>query len=457
MSDEDTRQLARTAEALLENHALCDSCLGRQFAWLGTGTTNTERGHSLKTVLMMAADLLLKENKSDRGNQLVEILAENGMFRPAQLLAQRIGVPYSERTCCLCTVDGRSAFEGLDDVAQKIVTTCHDLEYDTFLVGSVPSPELADREDEIRSTYQILHGETLKSDINRELGKKLASLTDKPVDFDRPDVVFLYDIRTGRFSVQINPRFISGRYQKLARGIPQSRWDCTKCRGKGCVECSGTGRRYPDSISEYIGIPTQRLLEGTRFKFHAAGREDVDVLMLGSGRPFVVEVSEPKKRHIDLSILEEQINSGALEKVQVTGLAYSEREEAQSIKEKASENVKEYDAVIETGTFLAEEDLRAGEEALHEVDISQWTPTRVTHRRSDLERRKHIYQVRLVRVSDCQIKGFFRVQGGTYIKELISGDNGRTTPSLSEVLGTPCLCTQLNVTAIYGHETDHNA
>jgi tRNA pseudouridine synthase 10 len=38
-----------------------------------------------------------------------------------------------------------------------------------------------------------------------------------------------------------------------------------------------------------------------------------------------------------------------------------------------------------------------------------------------------------------------RCQGGLYIKELISGDGGRTKPSVSDVLGIPAKCVQLDV------------
>jgi len=36
-------------------------------------------------------------------------------------------------------------------------------------------------------------------------------------------------------------------------------------------------------------------------------------------------------------------------------------------------------------------------------------------------------------------------QGGTYIKELINGDDGRTTPSFSEIFGSSLLCKKLDV------------
>ncbi len=38
-----------------------------------------------------------------------------------------------------------------------------------------------------------------------------------------------------------------------------------------------------------------------------------------------------------------------------------------------------------------------------------------------------------------------RCQGGLYIKELISGDGGRTKPSVSDILGVPATCVELDV------------
>ncbi|MFX1369267.1 MAG: tRNA pseudouridine(54/55) synthase Pus10, partial [Promethearchaeota archaeon] len=247
--------------------------------------------------------------------------------------------------------------------------------------------------------------------------------------------------------------FISGMYRKLMRGIPQSRWDCGNCRGKGCDKCNQTGRMYPNSVSEYIGEPMKEAFQGTRFKLHAAGREDIDVLMLGSGRPFVVEISEPRVRTPNMLKLTKTINKGARKKVEVLNLEISTRAQAQSLKENASSNIKEYEALIRTDGILHEKALREAATGLSGSTIQQRTPKRVSHRRSDLVREKHIFEVRLKLRKDGLVEGFFKVQGGTYIKELISGDEGRTIPSVSDKLGIPCECTELNVTAIYSDNT----
>jgi hypothetical protein len=42
-----------------------------------------------------------------------------------------------------------------------------------------------------------------------------------------------------------------------------------------------------------------------------------------------------------------------------------------------------------------------------------------------------------------------RVEAGTYVKELVSGDAGRTRPSLAETLGVPCSSAALDVLEVH--------
>ena len=439
-----------TAVSMLDKHPICDRCLGRQFAWLSTHTSNNERGRSLKLTLSMMADDEIKSGDQERGKTVISLLAGHGMFEPAQSIAEKNAIEYKiEDNCHLCSMGGQSVFDTINDVSNKAVDLVKDIEFDNFLVGTVPIPELDDRQDEIRSKYSLLHAEALKSDFSRELGKQLYDVLRKDVEFERPHLVILYDMVKNEVRLQINPVFIYGRYQKLKRGIPQSRWDCKECKGKGCEECKGTGRRYPDSISEYVGIAAQRLLKGTRFKFHAAGREDVDVLMLGDGRPFVVEISEPRVRSPDLQVLMKKINKEAKKRVRVQDLRLTTREHSQQLKEDASANIKEYLAIVQTDDSIVNEDLRRVEAKLSGTEVEQRTPNRVSHRRSDLVRKKRIHEVRLKKLKADSIEAFFKVQGGTYVKELISGDEGRTSPSLASELGVGCVCEKLDVMAIY--------
>ncbi|MHA2057309.1 MAG: tRNA pseudouridine(54/55) synthase Pus10 [Candidatus Thorarchaeota archaeon] len=442
------------AVSMLEQYTICDRCLGRQFAWLSTNTSNSERGYSLKLTLSMIADDELKSKNPDQGKKIISLLAGHGLFKPAQTIAEKNSIEYGKNVeCHLCSTDGKSIFDKIGNVARKAAELAVDVEFDNFLVGTIPIPLLDDRQDDLRAKHSLLHAEALKSDFSRELGKHLYEILEKEVEFERPHLVFLYDMINDSVRLQINPVFIYGRYKKLVRGIPQSRWDCKSCKGKGCEECKGTGRRYPDSISEYIGDVAQRLLGGSKFKFHAAGREDVDVLMLGKGRPFVVEVSEPRIRTPDLDKLTKRINKEAKKRIRVKNLEMTNREHSQKLKEDASTNIKEYLAVIQTGGPVQKTELRRVEGELSGTEIEQRTPTRVSHRRADLVRKKLIHEIRFRKLKDDSIEAFFKVQGGTYVKELISGDDGRTEPSIASNLGLACVCKKLDVTAVYSESS----
>ena len=450
MTEQPTKDILEIASGILETTPLCNQCLGRQFAWLSTETTNQKRGESIKLVLSMIADEKMKTGSQEEGKHLILSLATNGLYQPARKLAEKYSLIYEPvENCAICEAEGVSVFDKIPDLSMKAKEILKDYEFESFLVGCIPFSGLTDLEDELRARYRLLHGEPLKSDFNRELGKALQDVLLKVVEFEQPDIVFIYDMKNDTIKLQVNPIFIYGRYRKLVRGIPQSRWDCGECKGKGCEACGGTGRKYPDSISEYIGIPTMQALGGTKFKLHAAGREDIDVLMIGAGRPFVIEISEPRKRKFDLLELAKQINQHAEGKIEVQELEFSERGRAQYLKEEASDSIKEYLALVETQDSVSDEILQAAQSDLTDCKIEQRTPNRVAHRRSDLIRKKHIHEIRLTRKNDFLLECYFKVQGGTYVKELISGDDGRTVPSLAEKLGTTCTCVKLDVVAVH--------
>jgi len=57
--------------------------------------------------------------------------------------------------------------------------------------------------------------------------------------------------------------------------------------------------------------------------------------------------------------------------------------------------------------------------------------------------------VQLINESDrCHFLLFLKTQAGTYIKEFVHGDFGRTVPSLGNLLKTECDILQLDVLAV---------
>ena len=242
--------------------------------------------------------------------------------------------------------------------------------------------------------------------------------------------------------MQINPLFIEGKYNKYLRGIPQTKWPCTKCKGRGCDECNGTGKQYPESVEELL---SERILEVTRgyeAKFHGAGREDIDVLMLGSGRPFVLEIKEPKIRKINLKELEEEINKSAKGKTAYHGLKFVERNRKAEIKVSSPDTYKVYKALVKCDEPYDKSKLKD----LEKLDeINQQTPIRVLRRRADKVRIKHVKELKSEVIDDYTFEITIKTEGGLYIKELISGDEGRSKPNVSEILGVNAVCAQLDV------------
>jgi tRNA pseudouridine synthase 10 len=190
---------------------------------------------------------------------------------------------------------------------------------------------------------------------------------------------------------------------------------------------------YPESVEELIAKPLLDATEGVKASFHGSGREDIDARMLGRGRPFVIEITKPKKRFLNLEKLGEAINTYAKGKVKVSALQSADKAVVRRLK-KAESAQKEYRVLMEFEKSIATKDLRSLEERLTNVMVKQKTPLRVLHRRADLTREKYIYEVKVKKLSPKKAEMKVRCQGGLYVKELVTGDEGRTTPSVSEFL-----------------------
>ncbi len=427
---------------MLEKYPLCNNCLGRQFALLGYGLENSRRGQALKLSLTLQASESTSR-KETLGVKKLKILATNGIFSEAQATLKHLKkrIPRTEGiTCFLC--EGR--FDHVDDLSQKILEKAAPYEFATFLIGIEIPTIVVEREDEFKATFNVGYSESIKHEFGRLFGKKVEAQTGKVVEFRKPDIMIIINPFTENIKLQINPLFVAGRYRKLVRDIPQSKWFCSNCRGKGCSECNGTGKLYSDSVEELISKPLMDIAEGRETAFHASGREDVDARMLGSGRPFVVEILKPKKRSIDLKQIEETINLGAKDKVETSRLRFSNRDVIRKIK-KAENAQKEYRVLIAFQNDITDIDMNLLEEKLNNITIKQQTPVRVLHRRADLVRERYIYKLKVKKVSPKEAEAQVRCQGGLYVKELVSGDEGRTTPSVTELLKNPAKTLKLDV------------
>lgn len=401
--------LIETVGAILEYGPICDHCLGRFFGKRSFGLSNDERGHALRTAYA------LEKNEPFTGE-------------PDE-----------------CWVCGR-LFDHVDLWADRVAAAVEGIEHATFLVGTRVPPLMAESEEMVWSDLSLADPEPLKSEANREVGKAVSARNGKVVDFKRPDVVAILNLAEDRVEIEINPVYFRGRYFKYERGIPQTHWDCRVCGGKGCERCNFTGKMYADSVEELIGKSAVEAFDAETAVLHGAGREDIDARMIGSGRPFVMEMMNPRKRDVDLADLEATINRYAEGRVGVKLTGWSSHSEVETLKSNKAH--KKYRILVEVGGEISIDELRSALACLKGAVIHQRTPQRVAHRRADRIRDRQVIDIQSPGMQDDTFVIEVVGEAGLYIKELVSGDNGRTNPSLAGILGKDAHVTSLDVVLV---------
>jgi len=443
------------ARDLLATGPICDACLGRPLADRSFGLTNAERGGSLRVAVA---------------------LADDADFEPG-----------AGADCWVCEGEC-SRYEEWADLA---VEAAADWDFETYQVGTRVPPLLEENDRLLREEAGLDPdaGESFKSAFNREVGKRFGRAVGAEVDFDRPDVLALLNVERGDVDLEVNPAFVYGRYRKRARGIPQTEWPCRECGGSGkqlgedgpqdCEYCEGTGYMYPTSVEQAVAPPIRSAMDGEEALFHGAGREDVDARMLGNGRPFVVEVKRPRIRAPDLDGLAAEIVEAADGTIEVEGLRLATYELVERVKELDAS--KRYRAAIALFEDVEEDAFADALATLEGTTVEQYTPERVDHRRASTTRERTVYEIEgwlhepldegaadelpseaevadryaaeielesIARTGTVELHG----EGGLYVKELLSGDDGRTEPSLAGLLGVDVAVTALDVLAVEGED-----
>ena len=371
----------------------------------------------------------------------------HGLANPerAARLAEGLGQPLGPITDCpVC----RGTFDRLDVWTDRVVAAGADVEWHRFSCGSRWEPELLAREETLWTEVGTAWGESARGAFNRELGKRVEARVGAAGGPDRPDIVFVADLPLGRVERTVLPLYVAGRYVKLDRALPQTRWPCRRCGGRGCAACGGSGKLYSESVEELIAAPFLEAPGGDGSRFHGMGREDIDARMLGRGRPFVLELLHPRRRSIDVPRLAGEVDHASSGRVSVNDARLAEASDVVRVKESSPE--KSYRVIVTGAVPVAKIN-----EALAFVAgraIAQRTPTRVAHRRADRVRTRRIVTARLVEAEAGRFTLDLRAEAGTYIKEWVEGDGGRTDPSLTTLLGVPLCVASLDVLEIHDRE-----
>lgn len=187
-------------------------------------------------------------------------------------------------------------------------------------------------------------------------------------------------------TIRRQPIHFWGRYTKLSRTVPQTPWI------KGFY-----------SVQEAVSEPFEAFSGCVEGQLHGAGREDVDVRMLGNGRPFSLELVD-SLRSVDeigarLASLADAINSGAGRKnagggVAVSKLRVAGPDELPCDVQKVGEGKrKHYRCVVWVSRAVGREEVRAMCDR-PELVVQQSTPVRVLHRRTLMDRPRLIFDMR---------------------------------------------------------------
>ena len=443
-------------------------------------------------------------------------------------------------------------FEEIELLSDIIFDSIEPYEFQRLQLGARFPKEQTEEEDLQRKKHAAGGSDGLKTGLVAEIAKRLSErLEGVKLVSDKPQILVLIDVLTLSVDLDIRAHYLYGRYRKLERGIPQTRWPCRACKGRGCVRCDMTGLQYKRSVQGLIGNPLLEIFGSKEHAFHGMGREDIDVRCMGRGRPFVIEMKEPQRRNVDSVELMKIINDHADGSIEITSMRDSNRSEVVRLKDTPAEKsytirfklvplTKAELAVLTAPLDLTQEnkgrsknkkkrrgdnkrdntkplptqidlapqkpdkkqlstmkkaelvDVCTGLElkksgtkdelieriltaelpvaetfelpenefiletirSLEGVKLAQRTPERVAHRRADLIRRRTVFEVHepkieLMENGIREIEVTMRCESGTYVKETIHGDSGRTQPSFASLLKAKCEVLWLDVGDIH--------
>lgn len=212
------RHVLERARLMVKDRDICDNCLGRQFAQVSTGMTNKERG---------------------------EIIRKNLNLR-------------EPGKCSVCN----NIFKRLDEISRDAERKLSKIEYRTFAVGTRMSRDIVEREESLWEETGIEYCEPIRSELNRELGKLIEKSTRKEVDEKNPNVLIILDLAKQGLDITINPLFVKGRYKKLVRGIPQTKWD-----------------KYKTTVEDIIAKPFMKQSRAKGHSLHACVNLNTNIIL----------------------------------------------------------------------------------------------------------------------------------------------------------------------------------
>ena len=369
-------QITSVANQILKKYDLCDHCLGRFFS----------------------KQLGLSSNK---------------------FLGKKLKINYiSKNKCYIC----KNLFNDLDYFLKLMLDSSSNYVFKTYGVGAIIKPSIVDRDDFLRSKYNLKGIDSVKTDITKELIKLFTKKTKKIMNALDPEITFTLNLKDESCELRSKSITIFGRYVKSKRGIPQKQKSCDNCFGKGCMMCNFHGISEFESVEGIISKLLFKKFGGTTTKFSWIGGEDNSSLVLGSGRPFFVKIKNPSKRKPVL--LDRKFDFISLYNLKIVNASPKKPLNFNSIIKIKIFTTSQIDSKI----FKKLKDL------IH-------TPI-VIYEKSGKRSEKKIFNVKYKKNSKNIFTMTITAEGGFPIKRFIVGDD--VLPNISALFDTPCVAQEFD-------------
>lgn len=389
---------------ILRKYPLCNHCLGRLFARLGTGLDNEERGRAIKDYLLMRIhERILNEGLSDELLNDVKALAVSG-HEPSIKFLSNMGINVSPARCYVC---GDTIFNRLNEWVNNIVNSLRSLgiEFRSFRLGSRVPLDIQNRELSITTEFNISSAESIKREINRELGKRVSAMLGVSFNREEPDVEVVIDVNTGSVEVQIMPIYISARYRKVHRLINE----------EGQVKW-----------------PIDRVIQAYNAQdvvIHTGGEDPMGVRVLGNGRPVILQVVKPSKRP-DVNDVYALLKDSGYDIV-LDNLSRVRASAVVKMKARVRDYVITYRVLAITDNSVTNENIKSLHDYFRNRQVVQ-----VFRRGRRIRRRiSMVYELDGRVIRDRLVEFLIRCQGNLYIRGFVHGGLGDVEPSIAGTLG----------------------
>ncbi|MEZ0289883.1 MAG: tRNA pseudouridine(54/55) synthase Pus10 [Sulfolobales archaeon] len=409
------RDILEIAERVLRKYPLCDRCLGRLFANLGKGLTNDVRGRSLKTVLLMN---IMYRDSSDRERLLEELrsLALNAGEPFTTTIERLFGESIARKKCYVCDDSIESI---INEYSERVASVLEKSGASRFLLGVRVPRTLLEREESIARELGIDSWESVKSELKREIGKRVRDRGFKP-DFEDPEIVLTIDLNTSSIVTTRPSIFYVLRVRKKERGY----------------RIRGSKNSLESLLSERLSI-----LSPDYVKLYPTTRDSYRYRILENGVIAVLEIHSPKRGRVDLRELEKILKD--LNPFEIEIISRGFRRDIHELNNRLSKTV--YRTLVESEREI---DLSRASSIMNSetILVTQSTPTRFLLKGALDKTRRGVVSIRdLKRQEENRYVIVIVADKRLFVEEFIEGDNGRTSPSLSDLLGERLRVLEVNI------------